>query len=168
MDFVTRVQSAIELLVKYNPRALRILTGEEDGPTVKEVVEMLRVASPKAEIEAIQTGKITCEAESMMILAEKYNHIIDRVGGWDHISAVVDLYKKACPDEWGVFVDNVIWVAGQRNMVEKVARKHQLSSVGFRSMARRVPRKIAKKAIQIPRKYTGGVQNDCGDGSQGN
>ena len=153
MQSVTKLQCALELFCKYHPRAFKILTGENPPPTVKEVSEMLHVAIPKTEIEAIQTSTITREAESMMILSEKFLSVIDQAGGWSHITRIVNEFREISPRNWSIFVDHSLWVdapldkAGSRlggSCLEKLGNKYGVAPGTVTRISKTVPRMIAR------------------------
>lgn len=157
MNSVTRLQCAIELFVKYHPKALKILTGEIDPPADEEIAEILRLAGPRDEVEAIQISRITRYAESVIVLAEAFTTVIDLAGGWGQVVKATNEYRLMDPRNWSIFCDHLLWIddpqggAGSRlgdRYLSRLGRKYGVSPNTITRISQEVPKKICRMAFK--------------------
>ena len=157
MKRIPRLVAVIELLLQYHPKALRILVGEY-VPDLMELSEIVQAASEVEENAPNASGLPKSKQLANIVRGESIQSVIDEVGGWEHLSEAVRLYRDNFPKTWAIFVDHVFSVEPGRatrleeqTQLKRIADKHGFCIATICEKRKIVPEAIARYAEMAPR-----------------
>lgn len=148
---------AIDLLVSHYPQGLSVLLGQVEPPTSQDIAELVASFSGGDDLGIrVGGGESVPEAERMLSTAERFFDVIERAGGWDHISSVVRDWSMHYSATWAIIVDHVCWVQGGFSRVdvsqlERIAKKHATTVDTVCRKKREFPSVIARAILRVPK-----------------
>ena len=107
-----RVKNLIELLIMCHPLGFKILLGEADAPTSREIHEMMnsqRVPMPDDFKPTTKSNET--EADCIVYDADYFNESVKIADGWEHIHEVSRTFKKIDRRFWAIVIAHVNFIS---------------------------------------------------------
>ena len=149
--------TAVITLILECPGGLNILTGKLEPPTAEELYQI--VESCKRPVEAlgmkIDKGGSSPLAETVTLLADTFEGIVERFGGWVHIIETTKQWAMMNVPSWRLVIDYHCWVKGYRSridgsMVDKISERHGVTPPTLYRLVRRFPGELANSIMRTP------------------
>ena len=145
----------IDMLLDRHPMGLRVLVGEAPPPTAEEI-HLMYAAGRFSEDPGVRVdgGEHVTRAERMVTDEERFERIIDRAGGWKHITSIARAWEAHKPQTWLIVEDHVAWVtSGSFSRIgdaqlQRVALKYRISPETVQRYRREFPADLAKIVLR--------------------
>ena len=127
---INKLADFIDLILRREPNGLAILLGTIQPPSVEDLYQLGQGSQPDYGVR-IQGGKGTPTAEAIILSAERFELIIEEIGGWSRINRALRTYRDKYPSGWDLLEEHALFVKqgglfhdGQGGMMAKIAEKH--------------------------------------------
>lgn len=110
---IEQLTAVVKYLMDY-PQGLSMLLGRVPPPSCEDIEAMIETARRAAEKTLDKAGNPmrvdggapeVSEADRLLDSEDRWNRIIERAGGWEHIYEVVRDWKKCYPARWAFIAD---------------------------------------------------------------
>ena len=148
--------TAVIIMTMEYPRGLDVLMGKVPPPPAEDIAEMITTCSSSSDLGVrISGGKFSSEAERILMSEESFTGIIDAVGGWEHVNAVIRDWAENYSPTWNIIVDHVRWVQDSYSRVDqsqlrRIATKHCTTIETVCRKKREFPKVLARAILQTP------------------
>ena len=152
----------IDMLLTSHPMGLRVLTGEAPPPT-QEDIHLMYQAGRVGEDPGVRVGNPgtppSHRMDQVLVDEQNFNKIVERSGGWGHITSTVREWSEYKPKTWAVIEAHVTWVSkgGFSRLDEpqliQIAEKHGLAPETVQRYRREFPDYIAIAVLRSRPKF---------------
>ena len=157
-----QLAEVIDMLLDRHPMGLRVLTGEAPPPTQEEV-HLMYQAGRIGDDPGVRVGNPgtppSPRMDQVLMDKQKFDKIIERSGGWDHIVSVTREWGGYKPKTWSVIEDHVIWVSrGGFSRLDdpqliQISDKHGLAPETVQRYRREFPESLALSILRSRPKF---------------
>jgi len=127
---INKLADLIDLILRREPNGLAILLGTVPPPTSEDLYEIGQSSQPDYGVR-IQCGRGISTAEAIILGAEKFEILIEEIGGWKKIHRAFRAYRNKYPAGWSLLEEHALFVKqgglfhdGQGGMMAVIAKKH--------------------------------------------
>lgn len=127
---INKLADFIDLILRREPNGLAILLGTLPPPSAEDLYQLGQGSQPDLGVR-VQGGKGTTAAEAIILSAERFESIIEEIGGWDRINRALRTYRDKYPSGWNLLEEHALFVKqgglfhdGQGGMMAMIAKKH--------------------------------------------
>lgn len=127
---INKLANFIDLILRREPNGLAILLGTLPPPSAEDLYQLGQGSQPDLGVR-VQGGKGTTAAEAIILSAERFEFIIEEIGGWDRINRALRTYRDKYPSGWNLLEEHALFVKqgglfhdGQGGMMAMIAKKH--------------------------------------------
>ena len=127
---ISKLADFIDLMLRREPNGLAILLGTVPPPSAEELYQLGQGSQPDYGVR-IQGGKGTPTAEAIIFGAERFEFLIEEIGGWEKINRALRIYRDKYPVGWNLLEEHALFVKqgglfhdGQGGMMAVIAKKH--------------------------------------------
>jgi hypothetical protein len=157
---IEQLTALIKLLVDY-PQGLSMLLGSVPPPSCEDINAMLETSRPVYDPTLDPAGMPlrvdggapeVSEADRMIDSEERFNRIVERAGGWEHVNEVTRDRMRMYPVEWQVVKDNARWGPSRVDGVslERLAELNGLCRDTAHRMIHDYPQRLATSVLYTP------------------
>lgn len=157
---IEQLAAVVKYLMDY-PQGLSVLLGTVPPPSCEAIAEMLESArpvsepilDPKGNLMRVDGGEaVVAEADWRIDSEERWNLIIERAGGWEHIYAVMRDWKKCYPARWKFIMD---YIRTERSRVDGVSfdsliQRHGVGRDWAYKVIQEFPQRLATYILNTP------------------
>ena len=121
------LRALILLITRTHPMGFRVLLGECPPPEGEEIRQMLAALqddedrdgrTPDGQSSQPAAMKLP-EAVRLLESEERFNEVVDAVGGWTHINAVCAEWARHYAPTWKILVDHAQWATGGFSRIDE-------------------------------------------------
>ena len=110
-EILNRVIELVELIITCHPAGFKLLLGEIEKPSSREIHEMMNAGRDKLPEDFMPTmPNLETEAERIVFDREYFDKSIELAGGWEHINLVSREFRNSDSRMWSVVMDHVKFV----------------------------------------------------------
>nr|DAY45217.1 MAG TPA: helix-turn-helix domain protein [Caudoviricetes sp.] len=152
----------IDMLLNCYPMGLRVLTGEA-SPPAQEDIHLMYQAARVGEDPGIPMGNPGTppphHMDQVLVDEQNFNKVIERSGGWKHITSTVREWSEYRPKTWAVIEAHVTWVSKggfsrlDEPQLEQIAERHGLAPETVQRYRREFPDYIAIAVLRSRPKF---------------
>lgn len=150
---IDKLADFIDLILRREPNGLAILLGKVPPLTREELYDLGQTYQPDCGVR-VQGGKGIPAAEGIIISAERFERLIDEIGGWDRIHRAISTYSEKYPDGWELLEEHALFVQpggivhdGKGGMMQQIAQKHDVTARTIRNRRNTILTIIARFVI---------------------
>lgn len=157
---IEQLTAVVKFLMDY-PQGLSMLLGRVPPPSCEDIEAMIETARPASEqtldlagnpLRVDGGGTASFEADRRIDGEERWNRIIERAGGWEHIYTVTRDWTRCYPSSWAVIVDHVRTARSRVDFVtmEAIAKRHGVSHDWVCKTVQEFPQRLATYILNTP------------------
>ena len=157
---IKQLAAVVKYLMDY-PQGLSMLLGRVPPPSCEDIEAMIETARPVSEQTLDKAGNPmrvdggapeVSEADRLLDSEDRWNRIIERAGGWEHIYAVTRDWTRCYPSSWAVIVDHVRTARSRVDFVtvEAIAKRHGVSHDWVCKTVQEFPHRLATYILNTP------------------
>ena len=106
-----QLAEAIEMLLDRHPMGMRVLMGEAPPPSTEDIHLMYAAERLPDDLGVrVDGGEHVTRAEQIVFDAERFERIIERAGGWEHIARTSREWEATNPKSWKIVEEHVKWM----------------------------------------------------------
>lgn len=152
-----QLSDTINMLLDRHPMGLRVLLGEAEPPESEEIHLMYAAGRSGGELGIrLENGEKITRAEQVVMDAERFEDIIEKAGGWEHIAVTTREWAECWRSAWDIVVDHVRWVGGEfsridASQLDRIARKYSIHKDTVWRRRREFPKLLADAILRNPK-----------------
>lgn len=152
-----RLAEIIDMLLDRYPMGMRVLIGEADPPTIEEIYEMYAAGRGGNEPDVrVEGGERVTRAEQMVFDSERFEEVVKRAGGWDHINRTAQEWEAYNPNTWRVVEEHTKWDG--RGAFRRLDEARMVTMAGRLGLAAETIRRYRR---EFPRDLAGVILRSC-------
>ena len=151
-EILNRVIELVELIIMCHPAGFKLLLGEIEKPSSREIHEMMNAGRDKLPEDFMPTmPNLETEAERIVYDREYFDKSIELAGGWGHIHSVSNEFRNADTRRWSIVVDHVKFVGKgttrNSSQLNRVAHKYGISARTVTNYRRNFSTKLGEMCL---------------------
>lgn len=156
------LKEVIRLLLDY-PQGLSVLIGSVDPPDAVELYSIWQMLRSSNDNTRVKTSRGAQAADIMIDKAESFNIVVNNSGGWEHINAITQEYRKRYATTWQIITRAVSLPASRIDgaTYDEIAENSGVSRGTVLKVIGRFPYDLAAAILNTPLDTSGSGISSC-------
>ena len=156
---LAQLTAIVTLILEY-PGGLNVLTGRMGPPSPEDLYQLVESCKQPLDDLGVRiggSGGTSPLAERIITLADTFDGIVSRFGGWAHIIDSTNEWAAINPNSWRMVVQYHRWVKNGRNrsrqdgpQLERIAGMCGTSKETLCRLVKRLPEELAESILRAP------------------